>query len=135
LVWITGIHRLDPVIAAVMTVVVVYSALRLLRDSLRPLLDESLPAAEEAAVRAVLDADERVWGYHRLRTRRAGSYRLMDVHILLDDALSFPAAHAITEEIEGKIRDALPNVDVIVHAEPFEEEMRHQQERHGMSRL
>lgn len=131
MVRVTGIYRLDPLIAAVMTGVVVVSALRLVRDTLRPLLDESLPQPEEDRVREVLDADDRVWGYHRLRTRRAGSYRLIDVHILLDDRLSFPEAHAITEDVEGRIRATLPNVDIIVHAEPFEEEMRHQRERHG----
>jgi cation diffusion facilitator family transporter len=123
--------RLDPLIAAVMTVIVVVSTLRLLRESVRPLLDESLPAREEARVRAVLDADTRVRSYHRLRTRRAGSQRLMDVHILLDDDLPFTQAHAISEEVESAVRDALPNVDVTVHAEPFEAEMRHQQEQHS----
>jgi cation diffusion facilitator family transporter len=130
-VGITGIARLDPAIAAVMTLVVVYSALRLLRDSLRPLLDESLPPEEETRVREVLQEDRRVLGYHKLRTRRAGSHRLVDVHVQLEDTLSFSEAHRITEDVEGRIRAALPNTDVIVHAEPFEEERRHQRERHG----
>jgi cation diffusion facilitator family transporter len=130
-VWVTRDPRLDPLMAAGMTVLVVSSALRLLRESLRPLLDEGLPTDEEARVRAVLEADARVLGYHRLRTRRAGSARLMDLHVLLDDDLSFREAHAIGEEVEGAIRDVLPNVDVIVHVEPYEEETRHQIERHG----
>ena len=130
-VQITQQPRLDSLIAAVMTGVVVVSAIRLLRDSLRPLLDESLPPDEEKRVRGVLEADDRVWGYHRLRTRRAGSHRLMDVHILLDDNLSFPDAHRVSEAVEVKIREVLPNVDVIVHAEPYEEEMRHQREHHA----
>jgi cation diffusion facilitator family transporter len=128
---VTGQPRLDPLIAAAMTVVVVASAIRLMRDTLRPLLDESLPAEEEALVRKVLDTDRRVRGYHRLRTRQAGSHRLVDVHVLLDDHLSFPEAHSVSEEIESAIRATLPNVDVIVHPEPFEEEMRHQRDRHG----
>ena len=131
-VWVTGQERLDPLIAAVMTGVIVVGALRLMRDSLSPLLDESLPDDEKADVRAVLDSDRRVLGYHRLRTRRAGVHRHIDVHILLDDHLTFPQAHAVSEEVEAAIREALPNVDVVVHAEPFEEEYRHQQERHGV---
>lgn len=127
---LTGELRLDPLIAAAMTGVVVASALRLLRDSLRPLLDESLPPHEEAMVRHVLESHPQVRGYHRLRTRRAGRVRLMDVHVLLDDRLSFPEAHAAAEAVEREIRRALPNVDVIVHAEPYEEEMRHQAEWH-----
>lgn len=129
LVRLTGQPRLDSGIAAVMSILVILSALRLMRDTVRPLLDESLPAPEEAEVRRVLDADPRVLGYHRLRTRKAGAHRHMDVHILLDDALTFPEAHQVSEEVEGAIREALPNMDAVVHAEPYEEEMRHQQER------
>jgi cation diffusion facilitator family transporter len=130
-VGVTGIARLDPLIAAGMTVAVVGSALRVLRDSLRPLLDESLPPDEQARVLAVLEGDPRVLGFHRLRTRRAGSYRLVDLHLLLDDDLTFTAAHDLAEEVEARIRAALPNVDVIVHAEPYEAETRHQRERHA----
>jgi cation diffusion facilitator family transporter len=123
--------RLDPFIAGIMTVIIAVTAVRLLRDAVRPLLDESLPGDEEAQVRAVLDGDPRVLGYHRLRTRRAGAHRLMDVHIQLDDDLSFRESHAISEDVESAIRHVLPNVDVIVHAEPFYEEQQHQREHHG----
>jgi cation diffusion facilitator family transporter len=127
---ITREPRLDPLIAAGTTVFVVMTALRLLRDTLRPLLDEKLPAEEEAIILRVLRDDPRVLDFHRLRTRQAGSQRLMDVHVLLSDHLTFRQAHAVSEEIEDAVRRALPNLDVIVHAEPFEEERRHQSEAH-----
>jgi cation diffusion facilitator family transporter len=123
--------RLDPVCATLMSLFAAYSAVHLIRDTLRPLLDESLPLDEEEQIRAVLDADPRVLGYHRLRTRQAGSMRLADVHLLLADDLSFKEAHEISEDVEDAIRAVLPNLDVIVHAEPYEEEMRHQNEAHG----
>lgn len=122
--------RFDPLFAAGMTVFSLVSALHLLRDTLRPLLDESLPGEEERQIRAVLQADERILGFHKLRTRQAGSVRLADVHILLDDHLTFRAAHAIAEQVEAEIRRVLPNLDIMVHAEPFEEETRHQREVH-----
>lgn len=128
-VWLTQEARLDPLIAAVMALVVIGSSIKLGRDSVRPLLDESLPDEEIEQILKVLRSDKRVLGYHRLRTRQAGSQRLMDVHIQLDDDLSFLEAHAIAEEIEESIRKVLPNLDVIVHAEPYEEEMRLQQEK------
>ena len=129
-VWLTRDARLDPIIAALMAFVVIGSSIKLARETVRPLLDEKLPGDEEAQIVAVLNADPRVLSYHRLRTRQAGSRRLMDVHLLLDDDLSFRQSHAIVEEIEDAIRRVLPNLDIIVHAEPFEEEMRHQQEAH-----
>ena len=125
--------RLDPVCAILMTAFAFYSAGHLMRDSLRPLLDESLPAHEETRIKEVLKADARVIDFHKLRTRRAGSMRLVDVHVMLPDEISFRQAHDITEEIEVSIRQALPNVDVIVHPEPYEEEMRIQRARAGES--
>lgn len=129
-VWLTRQPRLDPLVAGVMTIVVVVSALKLLRETLRPLLDESLPETEMEQVRAVLKGDPRVRSYHRLRTRRAGSYRMMDVHLLLDDGLSFQESHAAAEEIEAAIRSALPNLEVTVHAEPYAAETEHQRNEH-----
>ncbi|MEO6908009.1 MAG: cation diffusion facilitator family transporter [Abditibacteriaceae bacterium] len=126
LAWITHWPWLDPAIAALMALVIIASAVKLMKDTVRPLMDEKLPPEEEAAIRKVLDADVRVLQYHRLRTRRAGSLRHMDVHILLDDGLSFSQSHAIAEDVENSIRDALPGTDVIVHAEPYYEEMQHQ---------
>ena len=95
--------RFDPLCAAVMTLFAGYAALHLLRDTLRPLLDETLPGEEEARIREVLRADARVLDFHKLRTRQAGSRRLADVHVMLDDNLSFRAAHQISEEVEAAI--------------------------------
>ncbi|RYG73796.1 cation transporter [bacterium] len=128
---LTNEPRLDPLCAAVMTLFAMSSAVHLIQDTLRPLLDASLPGEEAQAIQAVLHADKRVMGFHKLRTRQAGSGRLADVHILLDDDLSFREAHDIGEDIEDEIRRVLPNLDVMVHVEPYEAEMKHQRENHS----
>lgn len=122
--------RLDPLCAAIMTLFAGYSAIHLLRDTLRPLLDETLPDAEEHCIREVLTNDPRILDFHKLRTRQAGAKRLADVHIMLDDNLTFRDAHQVSEEVEDAIRAALPNTDVIVHFEPYEEEIQHQRTAH-----
>ncbi len=122
--------RLDPLFAAGMTLFAFANAFHLLRDVIRPLVDESLPTNDEARIKEVLESDPRVLGFHKLRTRQAGSQKLADVHILLDDELSFRDAHQIGEEVEDSLREALPNLDIMVHTEPFEEEVAHQRERH-----
>ncbi len=122
--------RLDPIFAAGMTFFAFFNALHLLRDLIRPLVDESLPDTDEQCIREVLSRDSRVLGFHKLRTRQAGSQKLADVHILLDDDLSFRQAHRIGEEIEDALRATLPNLDIMVHVEPFLEEVAHQREKH-----
>jgi cation diffusion facilitator family transporter len=128
---LTGWPILDPLIAAVLAVVVIVTAVRLMRASLQPLVDRSLPAEEEARIRRTLDADGRVMGYHRLRTRQSGAQRHVDVHIMLQDNLPLSEAHAIGEEMERALRQTLPNLDVVVHLEPYAEELFHQATQHG----
>jgi len=129
---LTGWAPLDPIIAGLLTVVIIVTAIRLMGASLRPLLDQSLPAAEVAKIRRTLDADARILGYHRLRTRRAGTQRHVDVHIMLEDSLILSEAHAIGEEMERALQKTLPNLDAVVHVEPYAEEMFHQATQHGM---
>ncbi len=129
---LTGWAPLDPLIAALLAVVVIVTALRLMGTSLRPLLDQSLPPEEEGRIRRALDADARVMGYHRLRTRQAGAQRHVDVHIMLEDSLTLSRAHAIGEDVERALRKTLPNVDVVVHVEPYTEELSHQATHHAM---
>jgi len=122
--------RLDPIFAAGMSCVAFANALHLMRDVVKPLVDASLDDADETRILDVLQRDPRVLGYHKLRTRQAGSLKLADVHVLLDDELSFKEAHRISEDIEDALRVALPNLDIVVHIEPFHEETRHQREKH-----
>jgi len=122
--------RLDPIFAAGMTLLAFANALYLMRDVVKPLVDASLGDDDEMRILDVLQQDRRVLGYHKLRTRQAGSLKLADVHVLLDDELSFKEAHRISEEIEDALRTALPNLDIVVHIEPFHEETQHQRDKH-----
>ncbi len=53
--------------------------------------------------------------------------------LMLEDSLRLSEGHAIGEEIEQAIRNTLPNLDVVVHVEPYAEEMSHQAIQHGIS--
>ncbi len=130
LVRITGQPRLDPLIAGVMVLFVLREAVRLARVALGPLLDEQLPPEDLHCIRRVLEGHAEVRAYHRLRGRTAGARRLVDVHVLLDDTLPFPVAHDLVEEIEDEVRRTFPDVDITIHAEPYEAEMRHQMQYH-----
>ena len=59
--------------------------------------------------------------YHALRTRRAGSRRFADFHLLVPGASTVRWAHDVTAQIEEAVRSALPGVEVTVHIEPIEE--------------
>ncbi len=131
LVRLTGIAWFDPLVASVVALVLIRTAYRLTYDAIQLLLDIRLPDSEEAAIVEILKADSRVLGYHKLRTRKSGSQRHVDVHVQLDDDCSLVYAHNVAEEIEDAIRDALPATIINIHIEPYIEEMKHQREVHG----
>lgn len=131
LVAMTGNSVFDPLIALGLSLWILFSAARILLNVLRTLMDASLPLPEVEAVEHILRKHPEVKDFHRLRTRKSGSERQIDGHILLRDELSLIEAHRITEEVEDHIRRLFPEVSVTLHMEPFQEEKRHQKRSHG----
>lgn len=123
LVAATGWHFLDSLVALVVSALVVRIGLALIVGSTRVLLDEGLPDEEIATIeRVISEGFDGAVGFHRLRTRRAGSRRHIDVHLTLDGNLLLWRAHELAHEVEEAIECALPNVDVLTHIEPHTEE-------------
>lgn len=131
LVLATGRGWFDPGAALLVSTMVLATGWRVMQSALQPLLDSRLPQADEAIIRSVLESEPRVLGYHKLRTRKAGSQRHVDVHVQVSDDATLLEAHDLTEELEDRIRASLPAAHVNIHTEPFHHELRHQQEAHG----
>jgi cation diffusion facilitator family transporter len=130
LVGFTGQPILDPVVAAVFAVVTMGLALSRLREVIHPLMDGALPESEIGTIEIVLKEHEAVRGFHDVRTRRVGVRRWIDLHVLLDDGLSFVQAHELAEEIEKKLSAALGGAAVTIHYEPHRAELAHRAREH-----
>jgi divalent metal cation (Fe/Co/Zn/Cd) transporter len=99
---------------------IVWSGIRIVNRSSRVLVDEALPADELEAVRDAIeryDAPE-VSGFHKLRARRAGSRRHVDLHVQFKDGTSLQRAHAVSHELQTAIALRLRDADVLIHLEP-----------------
>lgn len=117
----TGWLRLDPLIALAVAGYIAWTGLGLIRRSVRGLMDYALPAEETARVIAILDRyHPRGVTYHALRTREAGHRRFITFHLLVPGAWSVERGHALLEEIEAEIREAVPHANVLGHLEPVE---------------
>ncbi|MBS2037400.1 cation transporter [bacterium] len=129
---LTGKNWLDPAAALGVALLIFKTAWELSVEALQPLMDARLPLEEEDLVRRVLNNDSRVLGYHKLRTRKAGSQRHVDVHVQLDDEITLLEAHQTSEDLEDEIRKLLPMLLINIHVEPYLAEMQHQLEVHGL---
>ena len=122
LVYVTGVERLDPIIGILVAFNILRTGFRLLRFSFDGLMDRALPVGEQDQVRNAIQGalDEGVL-YHALRTRRAGSRRFVDLHVLVPGASSLRKAHTVAIRIETAIGEALPGAETTVHLEPIED--------------
>jgi cation diffusion facilitator family transporter len=122
LVELTGVQELDPIVAMVVSAAIVYAGIRILSRSSRVLVDEALPQEELDAVRNAIERAgfPEVAGFHKLRARRAGSRRYVDLHVQFRDGTTLRRAHDVSHELQAAIRRVLRGADVLIHLEPQE---------------
>ena len=122
LVAITGIEELDAVTALVVAGAIVYAGLTILSRSSRVLVDEALPEGELDIVRRAVEdyrGDELV-SFHKLRGRRAGSARYIDLHLQFARGTTLERAHAIAHEVQDTVRSRIHTAELLVHIEPVD---------------
>lgn len=115
---VTGLAWLDPLIAILVAGVVFKAGYGMTKKSLYELTDVSLPVEEEQVIIEVLNSHTEVISFHQLRTRRSGSRRLIDMHLILYKDMHLNKAHMICDQIEAEIKGKLQYCDVVIHIEP-----------------
>lgn len=122
LVQVTGWLALDAIVALLVAVNIVGTALKLLVETGHGLLDRGLPAEERGRIDAILTGfGERGVAIHALKTRSAGPRRFVQMHVLVPGSWTVTQGHDVCEEIEAKLSAALPNASVLTHLEPIED--------------
>lgn len=118
LMQLTKLPWLDPAIAIVVAGIVFKAGYSMTKKSLYELTDVSLPPEDEQIIKDILKNHTEVISFHRLRTRRSGSYRLIDMHLILYKDMHLNKAHDVSEQIEEEIKAKLGPCDVVIHLEP-----------------
>jgi len=120
IVALTGITMLDPIIALLIAVNIVYTGYQLIKRSALGFMDTAIVQKERDALRLIL---ERHTGatirYHGLLTRQSGMRRFISFHLLVPGEWSVQKGHDLAEVLEKDIRDAIPDVTVLIHIEPI----------------
>jgi cation diffusion facilitator family transporter len=120
LVQITGDAAFDAITALIVAVAIVWAGFRILRRSTAVLVDEALPSAEmdriEAAIAAARTTE--VAGSDKLRARRAGARRHIDLHVQYRSGTSLERAHELAHQMRASIEAEIPQAEVLIHAEP-----------------
>lgn len=116
LIYITGINWLDPVIAILVALFILWEAFKLLTKAFTPLLDTAWDNPD------ITDLESRLERlnvkYHDLRTRVAGNYRFVDIHVEIPEDVSVGSAHQYCDKIEDELTGKYDNLTVTIHVEP-----------------
>jgi divalent metal cation (Fe/Co/Zn/Cd) transporter len=118
-VTVTGVQRLDPLLALFVAGNIVRTGYRLVRDSTLGLMDTALLPADRDSITAVLHRyAQRGVQHHALRTRQAGTRKFASVHVLVPGNWTVQQGHELLDEIEAAVQTAVPGVHIFTHLEP-----------------
>lgn len=119
---ITHWYILDPIIAIGVALLIVRAAWNITRKSISGLVDLRLPEAEEEIISAsITEHLGEITGFHELRTRKSGSQRYIDLHLVLPKSVTLEEAHKLCDHLESDIKTKLSNGLVTIHCEPCEQ--------------
>ena len=114
-----GWPGIDPIFAIFIAFYVLYSAWSIVVESVNDLLDKELPESIQQAIVEVIMSHKEVRGVHDLRTRQSGRNKIVQFHIEVGRDLLLWQAHNVSEEIERDLLAEFPEVDVIIHQDPY----------------
>ena len=122
LVWLTGYVRLDPIVALLVAINILYTGYRLLRRSAFGLMDVALPTEDLKTIEGILDSYQTEGiRFHGLRTRRAAAVSYVVVHVLVPGEWTVEHGHKLADKIETQVKTAVPNTRIVTHIEPVED--------------
>jgi cation diffusion facilitator family transporter len=118
LIWVTKLSFLDPVVAIIVAIFILKEAYHLLKTAFNPLLDVSLSEEEISIINSTISKHSSVYcDFHDLKTRKSGSTKYIDLHLVFPEDMSIKDAHDICDLIEDELEHSLKNTDVMIHLE------------------
>jgi len=118
-----GLDIFDPAIALAVSLIILWSACKVMRESFGGLMDVRLPEDEENIIKSIImNYSNQVAGFSSLCTRKSGSQRYINFNLTMSSDTSLEEAHKICDRIEQDIEARLPNSTVTIHVEPEDKE-------------
>lgn len=119
IVKLTGLKIVDSLAAIFVAFLIIKTSIDLTKKSLKDLVDSSLPDEDINKIVEIITAHKEIKGYHRLRTRKCGQKKEIDIHLKLNESYSLTQAHNICSHIEKDIKHVFPNSYILIHPEPY----------------
>lgn len=119
LVKITGINIFDPIAAIIVAILILNTAIGLIKKSVIDLVDTSLDKKDVDKIKSIIINYQEIKDYHKLRTRKVGKNYEMDIHLKMDKNMTLEETHLICTKIEKDIKKEYPSSYIVLHPEPY----------------
>ncbi len=119
---ITGWTRfvfIDALVGLLISGVVLYTSVTLLKKSFKILLDQEIQSDDRDQIREIALDHPKVLGFHDLRTRDTGRKYIIQFHLELDPNMSLLESHEITDEVTDNVLKLYPESELIIHTDPL----------------
>ncbi|WP_417830409.1 cation diffusion facilitator family transporter [Thalassospira sp.] len=117
----SGFSWADPVIGGLVAGFLLYSAVKVGRNSVGVLMDAELPESDSQRIIELTMKNPDVIGIHRLRTRSSGVHRFAEIELIMDGGMLMRESHLICHQVMDSIRAEYPDLDITIHPEPPED--------------
>jgi len=123
---LTGLHWLDPAVALLVALNILWSGWGLMRESVGGLMDAGVDPQTETRIRSAMSEHaEGALEMHDLRTRHAGRVTFVEFHLVVPGDMTVQQAHTICDRLEDAIHEQIPGSAVTIHVEPQEQAKHH----------
>lgn len=112
-------HYIDYALGIIIALYIISSSTRLLKQSIKNLIDEEFSDGDKEKILEVLRNDSSILDVHDMKTRYAGNKAFIQFHISLDPEISLVKAHEIADRIEVKLREIFSESEIIIHQDPL----------------
>ncbi len=115
----TGWMVLDPLLAALVALNILWQGWTVVSESVQGLMDGAIGGEDLATIKRLIGENGAgALEYHDLKTREAGTVRFAEFHLIVPAAMSVKEAHDICDRIEAALKAALPGIAIAIHVEP-----------------
>ncbi|MCD7973376.1 MAG: cation diffusion facilitator family transporter [Candidatus Azobacteroides sp.] len=110
---------LDPVAAVIVSMLIIYTAWKLMRPAIDELLEKSLPDEVEKEIADTTLSFPGVFDLHNLRTRKIGNQYAIEFHLRMHADKTLKETHDMGSAIEKRLKEIYgEKTHVIIHMEP-----------------
>lgn len=116
---LTGWAVLDPLLALVVALNILWQGWKLVSGSINALMDHALAPVDQEIIRDTITRNaDGALEFHDLKTREAGTVRFAEFHLIVSSEMTVEKAHAICDRIEHALQSVMPGLEVTIHVEP-----------------